>query len=208
MRILNLLPKGFLIKLLSLLLLAAPPNADAVNFTLEDQTLAGSATTVTVPIKVSDFADVGAMQFTLSWDPAVLTYKSLGDFNHSTSFTELLAFGETHFNVTDVANGKLNCLYEQVLSSDVTLSDNETIFSITFDVVGGDGSSSSVAFVDDPTPRKLASFFAQTPDFVSQNATIQIGAQTDSTTPGTVGRRTASGTGPAARTSSSDSALP
>ncbi len=63
------------------------------------------------------------------------------------------------------------------------IADDETIFSITFDVIGGDGSSTAVSFTDVPTPRKLASFAAQSnPDFVSQNGTIQIGtAATDTT---------------------------
>ncbi len=54
--------------------------AVATNFIIEDQTLAGDATTVTVPIKVSDFANVGAMQFTISWDPAVLDLQQPGRF--------------------------------------------------------------------------------------------------------------------------------
>jgi len=157
------------------ILLFALNDVNAANFSIENQEVPGDAITVTVPIKVSDFSDVGAMQFTLSWDPAVLSFKSLGDFDHSTSPTELFFFGETHFSLSAVSNGNLLCLYEQPLAADVVLDGKATIFSIAFDVVGGDGSSSYVQFSDEPTPRKLASFFAQSPEFISQNGTIQIG---------------------------------
>ncbi|MDC0266757.1 cohesin domain-containing protein, partial [bacterium] len=157
---------------LALISAAGLQQAVATNFIIEDQTLAGDATTVTVPIKVSDFANVGAMQFTISWDPAVLTYSSLGDFDHSTAQTELLFFGANNFNTDFVGAGNLAALYEQLFSADVTIADDETIFSITFDVIGGDGSSTAVSFTDAPTPRKLASFAAASPDFVSQNGTI------------------------------------
>jgi hypothetical protein len=38
----------------------------AATFKIEDQTVPSGATTVTVPIKVSDFTDTGAFQFTLA----------------------------------------------------------------------------------------------------------------------------------------------
>ncbi|MDC0264851.1 DUF5011 domain-containing protein, partial [Verrucomicrobia bacterium] len=145
---------------------------DGVTFIIQDQTLAGDAR-VTVPVKVSSFAHVGGMQFTLTWDPSVLTFSSLGDFNHSTENTELFFFGETNFNLAQVANGKLPVLYEHVLSLDASVDDNATIFSVTFDVVGGVGSSTDISFGDDPTPRKVASFSTTAPVFTSQNGTIR-----------------------------------
>ena len=86
-------------------------DVNAAKFSIQDQEVPGDALTVTVPIKVSDFSDVGAMQFTLSWDPTVLSFKNLGDFDHSTLPTELFFFGETHFSLNAVANGKLLFLY-------------------------------------------------------------------------------------------------
>ena len=156
------------------ILLVALNDVNAANFSIENQEVSDDALTVTVPIRVSDFSDVGAMQFTLSWDPTVLSFKNLGDFDHSTLPTELFFFGETHFSLNAASNGKLLCLYEQPLASDAALDDDATIFSITFDVIGADGSSSYVRFSDEPTPRKLASFFALSPEFISQDGTIQI----------------------------------
>ncbi|MDA7675713.1 DUF5011 domain-containing protein, partial [bacterium] len=168
------------------ILLVALNDLDAANFSIENQEISDDALTVTVPIRVSDFSDVGAMQFTLRWDPAVLSFKNLGDFDHSTDPSELFFFSATNFNTDGVANGTLLCLYEQLFATDAVLEDGSIIFSITFDVTGGDGISTVVGFSDDPTPRKLASFLVQSPDFISQDGTIQIGSgslSSDSTAP-------------------------
>ena len=151
---------------------------DTVTFVIQDQLPAGDAS-VTVPIKVSSFANVGGMQFTLTWDPSVLAFSSLGDFNHSAENTELFFFGESNFNLAEVADGKLPVLYEHVLSTDASVEDNETIFSVTFDVVGGVGSSTDISFGDDPTPSKTGSFDATTaPVFLSQAGSISVGEDT------------------------------
>ena len=118
-----------------------------------DQSLSEDATTVTVPITVTGFSGIGGMQFTLAWDPAVLTFNTLGDFDHSALATELFYFTETNFNVDNVSDGYFTVLYEQILAADATVADGETIFSVTFDVVGASGASSQVSFTDDPTLR-------------------------------------------------------
>ena len=155
-------------------------------FTIEDQSIAATESTVTVPIKVSGFSGIGGMQFTLAWDPAVLTYSSLDDFNHSAATTELFFFGETNFNLDNVSDGYFTVLYEQILAADATVADGETIFSVTFDVVGATGSSSEVSFTDDPTLRKLASFSGDAPELTTVNGTVAIGEQNTSPTDTTV----------------------
>ena len=155
-------------------------------FTIENQSIAATESTVTVPIKVSGFSGIGGMQFTLAWDPAVLTYSSLADFNHSAATTELFFFGETNFNLDNVSDGYFTVLYEQILAADATVADGETIFSVTFDVVGATGSSSEVSFTDDPTLRKLASFSGDAPELTTVNGTVAIGEQNTSPTDTTV----------------------
>ena len=150
-------------------------------FTIDDQSIAATESTVTVPIKVSGFSGIGGMQFTLAWDPAVLTFNTLGDFDHSALPAELFYFTETNFNVDNVSDGYFTVLYEQILAADATVADGETIFSVTFDVVGATGSSSEVSFTDDPTLRKLASFSGDAPELTTVNGTVAIGEQ--NTTP-------------------------
>ena len=148
----------------------------AATFKIDDHIISPNAGTVTVPIKVFDFTNVGAMQFTLSWDPAVLKYKSVGDFEHSTLPSELFFFGETHFNTQTsyLDNGKLPVLYEQLFSNDVKVVDGGVICSVTFDLLGDNGSSTTISFSDEPTPSKLASFGGDTPEFISKNGKVTI----------------------------------
>jgi len=148
----------------------------AATFKIDDHIISPNAGTVTVPIKVSDFTKIGAMQFTLSWDPAVLEYKSVGDFEHSRLPSELFFFGETYFNTqaSYLDIGKLPVLYEQLFSSDVNLVDGGVICSVTFNLLGDNGSSTTISFSDEPTPSKLASFAGGTPEFISKNGKVTI----------------------------------
>ncbi len=110
----------------------------------------------------------------------MLTFNSLADFDHSTATTELFFFSETNFNLDNVSDGVFGLLYEQILAADATIADGETIFSVTFDVLGATGSSSEVSFTDDPTLRKLASFSGERL-VETVNGTVAIGEQ--NTTP-------------------------
>lgn len=53
---------------------------------------------VTVKITVENFTDIGGVQWTMRWDPAVLEYVSLQDF-------DLPELTQSAFNVTKVAQG-------------------------------------------------------------------------------------------------------
>ncbi|MDC0295861.1 DUF5011 domain-containing protein, partial [bacterium] len=130
--------------------------SNAAILKIEDQIISSGATTVTVPIKVSSF-NVGFFYFWISWDPAVLTYNSFGDITSGNmenfSFEappELWLFGESSFNTDFVGGGNLAVGYEQPWSESVTIAHDETLFSVTFDVIGGGGSSTAVSFTGEP----------------------------------------------------------
>ena len=78
---------------------------DGTVLALADQNVS-EGSTVTVPVTVSGFSGIGGFQFTVAWDPAVLTYSSLADFDGiSAATTELFFFGETNFNLDNVSDG-------------------------------------------------------------------------------------------------------
>ena len=81
----------------------------------------------------------------MTWTPAFLTFNSLGDFDHSDLATELFYFTQTNFNLDNVSDGpREGILTEQILAADATVADGETIFSVTFDVVGASGESEAI----------------------------------------------------------------
>lgn len=128
----------------ALLMLVAPSLRGAVMFTAGTESVA-SGGDVSVPISVSGFTAVSAFQFTLSWDPGVLT------LNPTTPVT-VSAFlaGGTSTTGTPEA-GKLTFIWDT--GTQATIADDNTIFSVEFSALGGVGTSTDLSFIDIPTAR-------------------------------------------------------
>ena len=122
--------------------------------------------TIAVPVKVgAGFADVTSLQFSLGWDPAVLSFDSVGNFGIGANLG--------HFNqnsgVTDL--GKLGFAWDPVSGIGETYPEGTTIFDLSLTAVGAGGTSSMINFTGDPT---------------SQEASINFGATTVSGDAGTI----------------------
>ncbi|MGH1436263.1 MAG: gliding motility-associated C-terminal domain-containing protein [Lewinella sp.] len=112
----------------------------------QETVLEGS--TISVPVSVANFNDVVSIQFTLQWDPAVVTYQNTGDYG-------LPGMSEFNFGETDIANGRLTFVWFDGQVSGFTLPDDSVIFSVTFLAIGDLGDSSPVSFVNAPTPIQI-----------------------------------------------------
>ncbi|MEM6320069.1 MAG: cohesin domain-containing protein [Bacteroidota bacterium] len=124
-------------------------------------------TNICVPVTAKDFNGIAAMQFSLAWDPAVLTFTGTQNFG----LTDLTAGS---FNTDNTANGQVAVAWFDNAAQGVTLADNEVIFEICFDVVGTEGTNTSITFTDTPTARELATA-SGTIDFLSTDGTITVG---------------------------------
>ena len=150
--------------------------AAAVSFILPDaSTNAGGS--ANVDVQISDFVDVGGFQFSIEWDSSVFQFSSVQDFDHGGAAGTLSFFGPpgnpNSVNVNDAANGKISVLWDHP-AQDVALADGSRLFSITFNAVGAAGSSTTLAFSDDPTSRAVASFTGNHPDFTSVSGSLTI----------------------------------
>jgi Secretion system C-terminal sorting domain/Cohesin domain len=101
---------------------------------------------ISVPVRVKNFTNIDGMQFAVKWNPAVLKFQSVGNFNLP-NLSEAANFhlDSTNFNLfrlTWASNGQ-------------TLPDLSYIFKINFKVIGATGSFSDIIFTDDPTPVPL-----------------------------------------------------
>lgn len=116
------------------------------NFTLFAETIATSCDggDFTVDIKVGAFDTIGAVQFSVNWDPTILTYVS----STSGVFTENVLYGES-----EVANGNLG--YAWFDFSGQTVPDGATLFTIQFAPVGG-GTSGINFNSNTPTPLEVS----------------------------------------------------
>ncbi len=103
--------------------------------------------TVCVDIRVDNFTDVAAAQFTLTWDPTVIDFTEVTNFNNG-----LPALNESVFN-TDPAftgSGRLTFGWADLLGNGNTLPDGSVLFEACFEVVGQLGETSPVNFSSDP----------------------------------------------------------
>jgi hypothetical protein len=87
-------------------------------------------TEISIPITVMNFKDVLAAQFTLTWDPAVLSYVSTSD----------PAFPGMEFN--SPAPGGMIFVWEDLGGVAQSLPDNTVLFNVRLQVTGANGESS------------------------------------------------------------------
>ncbi len=100
--------------------------------------------TACVKFTVENFTTVGAMEFSLSYNPAVL------QFNEFRNFAPLPGFGEGNTNL--LTPGTLRVLWFDSNVENDTLADGTTLFEICFDVIGSGGQSSEITFGNNPPP--------------------------------------------------------
>jgi hypothetical protein len=94
---------------------------------------------------VRNFTNVLSAQFTLQFDPSVVSY--LGFTNPAIASINGNSFGQTQ-----IANGVLTFAWSQPNVTPVTLSDGTVLFTLRFQVAGIGGTFTPIQFVNSPTP--------------------------------------------------------
>jgi len=95
-----------------------------------------------VDIKVNGFTDIIAMQASINWDPNVLAYQGVSDFG-------LPYFDADDFGATAANQGHVRFLWEPDDATSVSLSDSSILFSVSFEVISDENSSTQIGFTDD-----------------------------------------------------------
>src|SRR5215813_2898553 len=90
---------------LILLSTIAPLRAATVTFTAADE-IAQQNSTFGLPIDVSGFSTVSSFQFTLTWDPGVLSFDSEG------RFANIGGFNSGNFGIGSVSSGSLTVSWD------------------------------------------------------------------------------------------------
>ena len=112
----------------------------------------GSGTTnptgsVSLNIVVTNFSRVTGLQFSLDWDPALLTYGGV-------TTGGLPLFGSGNLGVSFTSAGKLGVAWDDIYGTGITLPDGTNLFTINFTAKGVAGST-PVAISDVPTMREV-----------------------------------------------------
>lgn len=136
-------------KLLSLLFFIFLVNCatDAQVTFWADTVHADPGSKVYVSIRVKNFKAIAAFQFSLQWDPAVLKYDTVANFNlPNFDGNSISADSDT------IANGRIGTLWFGSGVEGTNVADGTAILDFIFDVVGKKGDSSLISFVESPTP--------------------------------------------------------
>lgn len=115
-----------------------------------DNTTGDPGGTVAVNFKVRNFNNIVGMQFSIDWDPTILKFSSLSNITNAIRDFDAASFN-TDSKFTDAGNVILT--WFDTGAEPNTLPDGTIIFTINFDIVGGSGSTTTVAITD--TPRKI-----------------------------------------------------
>lgn len=104
-----------------------------------------SGSPVCLDVQVADFDQLLSMQYSVKWDPAMLQFKNIQNF-------QLAGLGPEDFGAHRATEGILTSVWIDESLQGKTIADGATIYQICFQVVGSAGQSTEVNFSDGPTP--------------------------------------------------------
>lgn len=109
-----------------------------------EEVSAATGENVCMKIMVGDFQEVITMQYSVRWDPAVLSFTGLKDLS-------LPYLTQNNFGLHRTAEGILTFVWIDNSLKGVNLPDGSTIYQVCFDVKGTTGQSSPFRISGDPT---------------------------------------------------------
>ncbi len=122
-----------------------PPSYLDPSFSMADfQSCTGQE--IKVGLQVTNFKDIQGFQFTISWDPKVLEFRKVRDFN-------LPDFDATCVRVKDAGKGYITFAWYATSSApEIRPKDGTSICKLQFRVIGGDNAFTTLNFKKEPTP--------------------------------------------------------
>ncbi len=106
--------------------------------------LASPGEQVCLPVVVTGFTDVAAIQFGLAWDPAILRFEGVENFS-------LDGTVDTNFGFSEVDQGALRFAWIDNTATGVSLAEETTLFNLCFTALDSAGQS-LVSFSDQVLP--------------------------------------------------------
>lgn len=127
---------------------------------------------IQVDITVRNYTDVASTQFAVLYDPAVLQYLSIDNLN-------LNSLSTTNFGTPpDIPAGRITIAWFDDQLAGNSIPDDEQIFTIVFQVIGENGTSSPIEFDEDPnstTIIELTNSMSQLLPTIVSNGVVNVG---------------------------------
>jgi gliding motility-associated-like protein len=142
----------------------------AVTFSLP-LTNGAPGTNICLDVRVENFNNVGAFQFSMQWDPAILQFTNVQGFNPA-----LLGFDQNAFNTTAplTGTGRLTVSWADLSFMGVSVPNGSSIFQLCFDVIGSLGSFSNVTFTNSPTNIEIGDAGLNSYGFVGRPGIVNV----------------------------------
>ncbi|MEP7323420.1 MAG: gliding motility-associated C-terminal domain-containing protein [Saprospiraceae bacterium] len=106
---------------------------------------------ICLPVTVTGFKNITAMQFSFGWDVAKLTFTKVQKFSGFTA----LDLG--NFNLVTTSIGKLSCVWFDPNTTGQTVADGTAIFEVCYTYKGVCPGSAAVNITNDPTATQVVS---------------------------------------------------
>ncbi|HZV69183.1 MAG TPA: gliding motility-associated C-terminal domain-containing protein [Saprospiraceae bacterium] len=109
---------------------------------------------IDIDFHVDHFSQLVNVQFSVNWDPQILSFKAVKNLNPSVSGLSLSG----SFNLTPAftSQGKFSLAWTEPGVNQITIPDGSLFFTVEFEVVGDPCQSTPVAITDDPTPKEAS----------------------------------------------------
>jgi len=138
-----------------------------------------SGETATADLSVEGFENVTSFQFTVTWDPSVAEFSSVGEFN-------LKGLSGGNFGTPEdesIEDGTLTVVWDDPDAEGKSLSDGTRLLSLELAAAGSEGEETALTFGDDPTAREVTvNFSPVTFDGAAGNVTISSDNQAPAAT--------------------------
>lgn len=128
-------------------------------------TFQGSETCVAVTAR--DFRDIVSMQYTMQWDPKVLTFKNVRNFG-------LPGLNDQNFGAQATDKGLLTYSWFDINVKGITMPDGFTLYDVCFEVTGAAGSKSGFRFINEPTIIEITNAASQFLDLQSTAGLVEV----------------------------------
>ncbi len=104
---------------------------------------------ICLPVAARGFNGIVSMQYTLVWDPALLSFRRLQGF-------ALPGLNANNFGTQLVADGKLTHSWYDANVQGVSRPDGAAVYEVCFQLTGAAGERATVSFGDVPTVREVS----------------------------------------------------
>ena len=119
--------------------------------------------TVSIDITALNFDSLGSLQFSMGWDPLVLQFSSVSNFNPA------LQLSASDFGTSQTASGLLSFLWTTNASEGTSLPPGAVLFTLNLNVISAGGTNSGIVFGDVPSVREAYSNASGSPEEIPAN---------------------------------------